>query len=265
MGAAAATVLGQLLSAVIALIYLFRMKTVKLRRTSFCLRGNMVKSIFQLGFASFLSQISIVLSMAAVLNMCRKYGALDPIFGQEQYAQIPTAVVGIVMKFYQIVIAIAVGLSAGCIPIVGYNIGAGRRDRARALMWRLLLCEAAVGVVAMLLFELFPNELIRLFGARSESVHYTRFAIRCIRLFLSTIALSCVNKGMFIYLQALGKAGAASALSLLREVGFGVGLVLLLPLWFGLDGVLYFMAAADILTFIPVMYTAIHTDRALLG
>lgn len=265
MGAAAATVLGQLLSAVIALVYLFRMKTVKLRRTSFCLRGNTVKSIFQLGFASFLSQISIVLSMAAVLNMCRKYGALDPIFGQEQYAQIPTAVVGIVMKFYQIVIAIAVGLSAGCIPIVGYNIGAGRRDRARVLMWRLLLCEAAVGVVAMLVFELFPNELIRLFGARSESVHYTRFAIRCIRLFLSTIALSCVNKGMFIYLQALGKAGAASALSLLREVGFGVGLVLLLPLWFGLDGVLYFMAAADILAFIPVMYTAIHTDRALLG
>ncbi len=265
MGAAAATVLGQLLSAVIALVYLFRMKTVKLRRASFCLRGNTVKSIFQLGFASFLSQISIVLSMAAVLNMCRKYGALDPIFGQEQYAQIPTAVVGIVMKFYQIVIAIAVGLSAGCIPIVGYNIGAGRRDRARVLMWRMLLCEAAVGVVAMLVFELFPNELIRLFGARSESVHYTRFAIRCIRLFLSTIALSCVNKGMFIYLQALGKAGAASALSLLREVGFGVGLVLLLPLWFGLDGVLYFMAAADILAFIPVMYTAIHADRALLG
>ena len=81
---------------------------------------------------SLLSQISLVASMAAVNNMIRKYGALDPIFGQEQYAQIPMAVVGIVMKFFQIVISIAVGLAAGCIPITGYNIGACHLDRRRS-------------------------------------------------------------------------------------------------------------------------------------
>lgn len=129
-GAAVATVIGQVVSAVMALIYLFRMKSVKLGRHSFAWSRKLLAGILLLGMSSFLAQISIVFSMAAVLNMCRKYGALDPIFGLEEYAHIPTAVVGIVMKFFQIVISIAIGLSAGCIPIVGYNIGAGRRDRA---------------------------------------------------------------------------------------------------------------------------------------
>ena len=72
---------------------------------------------------SFLSQISLVAAMAAINNMIRKYGALDTVFGQEQYAQIPMAVVGIVMKFFQIVISTVVGMAAGCIPIVGFNMG----------------------------------------------------------------------------------------------------------------------------------------------
>ena len=77
---------------------------------------------------SFLSQISLVAAMAAINNMIRKYGALDAVFGQEQYAQIPMAVVGIVMKFFQIVISIVVGMAAGCIPVVGFNMGAKKPD-----------------------------------------------------------------------------------------------------------------------------------------
>ncbi len=76
---------------------------------------------------SFLSQISLVAAMAAINNMIGKYGALDPVFGQEQYAQIPMAVAGIVMKFFQIVISIVVGMAAACIPIVGFNMGAGKK------------------------------------------------------------------------------------------------------------------------------------------
>ncbi len=68
-------------------------------------------------------------AMAAVQNMCTKYGAMDAVFGQPEYAQIPLAVLGIVMKFFQIAISIAVGMAAGCIPVVGYNIGAKRKDR----------------------------------------------------------------------------------------------------------------------------------------
>ncbi len=125
-GAAIATVLGQIVSAILAFVYLFRLKTIKLKKSGFRLAAEPVKRMLALGMTSFLSQISIVLSMAAVLNICRKYGALDPaIFGQEQYAQIPTAVIGIVMKFFQIVISIAIGLAAGCIPIVGHNVRRG--------------------------------------------------------------------------------------------------------------------------------------------
>lgn len=138
MGAAVATVLGQVLTAALSIWYLCRMKAVKLQRSSFVLSGKLMGRFLPLGICSFLSQISIVASMAAVNNMLRKYGALDPVFSQAQYAQIPMAVQGIIMKFFQIIISIAVGLAAGCIPIVGYNIGAGRNDRAKQL-FKLLL------------------------------------------------------------------------------------------------------------------------------
>ena len=263
MGAAIATVAGQLVGAVLAFAYLFRMNTVKLSRGSFRFSPALLGRILPLGATSFLSQISMVLSMAAVLNMLRKYGALDAVFGQEQYAHIPTAVVGIVMKFFQIVISIAIGLAAGCIPIVGYNIGAGRKDRAKELLTKLLLIEAVVGAVALLIFELFPMQLIGIFGAANESTYYTDFAVRCIRIFLSMVILSCVNKGITIFLQSLGLAKTSTALSLLREIVFGVGLPLLLPVFFGLNGILYFMAVADVITFLVSGFVIVHVYQIL--
>ena len=108
---------------------------------------------------SFLSQISLVAAMAAINNMIRRYGAADSVFGQAQYAQIPMAVVGIVMKFFQIVISIVVGMAAGCIPIVGYNMGAGAVERVKELFTRLLIAETAVGILALVIHypALFPE------------------------------------------------------------------------------------------------------------
>ena len=154
MGAAVATVIGQVLTAVLAVWYLCHMKAVTLHRQSFGLHGGLMKRFLPLGICSFLSQISLVASMAAINNMIRTYGALDPVFSQPVYAQIPMAVVGIVMKFFQIVISISVGMAAGCIPIVGYNMGAGRRDRAKSLFTLLLALEAAVGAAALGIVEL---------------------------------------------------------------------------------------------------------------
>lgn len=263
MGAAVATVLGQVAGAVFALVYLFRMKTIRLSRDSFRFRPGLLKKVLPLGATSFLSQISMVLSMAAVLNMLQTYGTLDPIFGQSQYAQIPTAVVGIVMKFFQIVISIAIGLAAGCIPVVGYNVGAGHTERVRGLLTRLLLAEVGVGIVATLIFELLPLQLIGIFGAANESVYYTDFAVRCIRIFLCLSILSCVNKGITIFLQSLGRAVTSTALSVLREIVCGVGLPLLLPVFFGLDGILYFMPAADVITFAVSAVVLIAVYREL--
>jgi putative MATE family efflux protein len=263
MGAAVATVLGQALTAVLAIWYLLHMKAVKLQKSSFRLHLGLAKRYLPLGICSFLSQISLVAAMAAIQNMTLKYGAVDEIFGQEQYAQIPMAVLGIVMKFFQIVISISVGLAAGCIPIVGYNIGAGRKDRAKALFTRLLAAEAAVGAVALLIVELFPRQLIGLFGAANESSYYTDYAVRCFRVYLCMMILATVNKGTFIYLQSLGKALMSTVLSMVREVVFGVGFALLLPRFFGLDGVLYSMPVSDVLTFVIAVFLIVYTYREL--
>lgn len=250
MGAAVATVAGQVLTAILAVWYLRHTKAVKLAKESFLLRKQIISRSLSLGICSFLSQISLVAAMAAINNMIRKYGALDPIFGQEEYAQIPMAVVGIVMKFFQIVISIVVGMAAGCIPIVGFNMGAERRDRVKKLFAMLLGAETLVGIVSLIIVEGLPRQLIAIFGAAGESVYYTEFAVRAFRVYLCMIVLACINKAAFIFLQAMGKAFASTVLSMIREVVFGVGLALLLPLFFGLDGVLYSMPAADILTFL---------------
>ncbi|MGN0975027.1 MAG: MATE family efflux transporter [Gemmiger sp.] len=263
MGAAVATVIGQVLTAVLSVWYLCHMKAVRLTRASFGVHFRLAAKYLPLGICSFLSQISLVAAMAAVNNMLRKYSALDPIFSQEAYAQIPMAVVGIVMKFFQIVISIAVGMAAGCIPIVGYNIGAGRKDRAADLFTLLLKAEALVGIVALLIVELFPRQMIALFGAANESVYYTQFAVRSFRIYLCLLPLATVNKATFIYLQSLGRAGLSTMLSLVREVVFGVGFALILPRFFGLDGVLYSMPVSDLLTFLISVVVIRYAYRTL--
>ncbi len=263
MGAAVATVLGQVLTAGLAIWYLCHMKAVKLERDSFGIHGKLAGKYLSLGICSFLSQISLVAAMAAIQNMTLKYGALDPIFGQSQYAQIPMAVLGIVMKFLQIVISVAVGMAAGCIPIVGYNIGAGRKDRAAKLFTHLLIAEAAVGVVALAIVELFPMQLIGIFGAANESIYYTNFAVRCFRIYLCMMVFATVNKATFIYLQSLGKALLSTMLSMVREVVFGVGFALLLPAFWGLDGLLYSMPVSDLLTFFISVVVITYTYRTL--
>ena len=263
MGAAVATVLGQVLTALLSIWYIFHMKMVKPGKTDFILSFSTSSRTLILGITSFLSQISLVAAMAAINNMVRKYGALDEIFGEEQYAQIPMAVVGIVMKFFQIVISIVVGMSAGCIPIVGYNMGAGRKDRVKELFTRLLIAEALVGAVSLLIVEFLPRQLIAIFGAANESIYYTQFAVKAFRIYLCMIIFACVNKACFIFLQAMGKAASSTFLSMVREIVFGVGFALFLPLFFGLDGVLYSMPLSDFLTFVIAAFLIINTYREL--
>lgn len=263
MGAAVATVIGQVATAVLAVWYLLHMKIIRPASGDYSLQGNICRRMLTLGITSFLSQISLVAAMAAINNMLRKYGSLDAVFGQEQYAQIPMAVVGIVMKFFQIVISIVVGMAAGCIPIVGYNMGAGKKLRVRELFTRLLIAEALVGAVALVLAEGFPRQLIDIFGAANESSYYTDFAIKAFRTYLCMMILACINKACFIFLQATGKALASTLLSMFREVVFGVGFALLLPVFFGLDGVLYSMPVSDILTFLISAVIIVKTYQEL--
>ena len=263
MGAAVATVIGQIATAILAIWYLFNMKVIKPGKEHYRLSGEVCGRTLALGITSFLSQISLVAAMAAINNMLRQYGAMDAIFGQAQYAQIPMAVVGIVMKFFQIVISIVVGMAAGCIPIVGFYMGAKNSSRVKELFTRLLIAEASVGAVAFILVECFPRQLIGIFGAANESAYYTSFAVKAYRIYLCMVIFACVNKACFIFLQAMGKALESTALSMIREVVFGVGFALLLPVFFGLDGVLYSMPISDILTFLIALVLIRGTYREL--
>jgi putative MATE family efflux protein len=262
-GAAVATVAGQILTATLSVWYLRHMKAVQIDKTSFSFRPGLIRKFLSLGITSFLSQISLVISMAAVQNICTIYGAMDAVFGRPEYAQIPLAVLGIVMKFFQIVISISVGLAAGCIPIVGFNMGAGRKDRAKTLFTYLLGCEAVVGLIAVLIVEIFPHQLIGIFGAANESSYYTTFAVKCFRTYLCMMVLATVNKGTFIYLQALGKALSSTIISMTREIVLGVALPIILPMFFGLDGLLYSFPAADIITFLVAAVVIRNTYHEL--
>lgn len=263
MGAAIATIIGQAITAGLAVWYLLHMKVIKPRWADCALHARTCVKTLTLGATSFLSQISLVAAMAAINNMLRKYGAMDAVFGQVQYAQIPMAVVGIVMKFFQIIISIVVGLAAGCIPIVGFNMGAGLKTRVKELFTKLLLAQTIIGVAALVLVEGFPRQLIDLFGAANESVYYTEFAVKAFRIYLCMMVLACVNKACFIFLQSMGKAAASNLLSVIREVVFGVGFALLLPRFFGLDGVLYSMPVSDVLTFAITTVLITHTYKEL--
>ncbi len=263
MGAAVATVAGQVLTALLSAWYLFRMKFVRLERSSFRPEGRVIRRSMSLGITSFLAQVSMVISMAAVQNMCMKYGAQDPVFGQPEYAQIPLAVLGIVMKFFQIAISIAIGMAAGCIPVAGYNVGAGKKDRVRKLFSSLQIGELIVGAVALVIVEVFPLQISMLFGAANESAYYSQFTVKCFRTYLCLMPLATLNKGTFIYLQALGKAAASTAVSLTREIIFGVFLPILMPMFLGLDGILWSFPAADFLTFFIAAFFIAKTYKEL--
>ncbi len=263
MGAAVATVIGQIVTAVLSVIYLMRIKGVHFAKRDFKLSWSLDKVFLPLGLTSLLSQISVVASMAAVNTMIVHTSLADPIFSQAQYSQIPMAVLGIVMKFFQIIISISVGLAAGCIPLIGYNSGAGRTDRIKQFLKTLIISEAAVGLAGLLIAEVFPSEIMQLFGAANESAYYQTFAVKAFRIYLCMMIPACINKGMFIFLQSLGRAFLSTALSLLREIVFGVGLTLLIPVWFCLDGVLYSMPVSDILAFAAVTLAVIRTAQEL--
>ena len=262
-GAAIATITGQIVVCILNLMYLRRMNSVTMTSDCFIPHLQALKQIIPLGMTSFFSQLSIVLSMAAVNNVLNIYGAQDPIFSQEEYSQIPLAVVGLVFKFFQIIVSVAIGLTAGCVPIIGYNRGSGQNDRLLELLGKIIKAEACVGIAAFIIFEGFATPITYLFGAANESVYYQDFAVTCIRLFLSMVIISCINKGIMIFLQGMGKAAQSTTISVIREIIGGVGLPILLPMLFGFDGILFFMPLAEILTFVFALVFILQMRKEL--
>ncbi len=242
-GAAIATILGQIVSAILSVIYIFNAKSFKLSKESFVLKTSVLSRVFPLGISSLLTQLSIVVIMGVMNSTLVKYGAMS-----EYGADIPMTVVGIVMKVFQIVIAFVVGIAAGCQPIIGFNYGAGKKKRVKEIYIKLIFAEVIIGIIATLAFELFPVQIISLFG--SESALYNHYATLAFRIFLSTIILCNIQKASSIFLQAVGKPVMSMSLSLLREFVLSVPLVLIFPTVFdlGVMGPLFSAPIADVIS-----------------
>lgn len=245
-GAALATIIGQIVSAFLAILYMTKAISFKLEKTSFVPKKIILTKTLPLGISSFLTQLSIVVIMAVMNNSLVVHGA------QSKYgADIPLTVVGIVMKVFQIVIAFVVGIAAGSQPIVGYNYGAGHFKRVREIFRKIILIECMIGFIAMFLFEIFPMQIIGIFGSESEL--YNEYAVLAFRIYLATILLCCVQKATSIFLQSLGKPMMSMALSLLRDFVLIVPLVLILANVNGVIGLLYSAPIADIISMIVVI------------
>ena len=256
MGAALATITGQIVTAICGVAYLTRAKAFKLDKKSFLPDGDIIKKFLPLGISSFLTQISIVVIMGVMNNVLVTYGARSK-YG----ADIPLTVVGIVMKVFQIVVSVCIGIAAGSQPIIGYNYGAGEYKRVKELFGAIIKAEAVVGIIAMVLFEAFPLQITAIFG--SEDGLYNEFAVMAFRIFLSMIVLTCIQKATSVFLQALGKPVMAMGLSLLRDFALSVPFAIMLPMFFGVEGALYSAPIADIGSAIAVIIMSIVTIKEL--
>ncbi len=246
-GAALATIAGQIVSALLAAWYLTHPLSFQLKKSSFRPSGHILRRFLPLGTSSFLTQLSIIVIMAVMNNTLVAYGA------QSKYGpDIPLTVVGIVMKVFQIVIAFVVGIAAGSQPIIGFNYGAKKFHRVKEIYLKMIFAECVIGIVSTILFEFFPLQIIGIFG--SESALYNEYAVLSFRIFLSTILLCCIQKSTSIFLQALGRPFLSMGLSLLRDFVISVPLVLILPQYLGITGPLYSAPAADIISFIAVLF-----------
>ena len=239
-GAAWATILGQFVSFLICAAYLRHPKTFRVGAGSFRPSMALLKPVMALGTSSLLTQLSIVIITVVNNILLVKYGA-----GSVYGADIPLAAFVVIMKLFQIVLNIAIGIAAGAQPIVGYNYGAKTYGRVRELLKLMIQWTAIVGLICIVLFEAVPGVFIRMFGSASDPVYF-HFAVLCLRIYLSLILVTCVQKVCAIFLQSIGKAKAAAPLSVLRDVLLIV-FSLLIPVFMGVTGIFWAAPAADVL------------------
>ena len=244
-GAAWATVIGQVASFAISMIYLFRTKTFRLKLKSFVPKIKIFAEALKLGMSSFITQMTIVVISLVCNIMLAKYGAMSH-YG----ADIPIAVIGIESKVFTVVINIVVGIVLGCQPIIGYNIGAKNIERVKKLYKAILLCTLVVGVIATLLFELAPNAVVGMFGKPTNIPNpddYWDFAQKTFRIFLALVAFTCAIKMSSIFFQAVGKPVFAILTSLIRDIICFIPLICTMPLFMGIDGILWSAPIADLI------------------
>lgn len=250
-GAAYATILGQFVSFLICIAYLGRSRVFKVKASDFIPSWKHIKPVLPLGCGSFLTQLCIVATTVVNNILLKSYGALS-VYGPD----IPLSAFVVITKLFQIILNIACGITAGALPIMGYNYGARLYGRVKETFRLVVQSTLTVCAVATILFESIPLVFVRMFGSDGGEL-YTGFAVYCLRVYLSLVIFTCLQKACAMFLQSIGHAKAAVPLSVLRDILLIV-LSLIFPTRMGVIGVLWAAPAADV---IAIVITAVVIAR----
>ena len=242
-GAAWATVLGQAASCLMALAYLPRFRNIRLQAEDFLPRPALWRRIASLGLSNSINQVAITFVQIVLNNSLTYYGALS-LYGSE----IPLATSGIVIKINAILLAIIIGISQGTQPIISFNYGAGKYDRVRRIYLLAVTVSLAISAVGFAAFQLFPRQIVSLFGTGDHL--YFEFAVKFMRTYLFMVVVNCVQLLSSNFFAAIGKPLRGLLLALTRQVFFLVPLLLILPRIWGLEGLLYAAPVADFIAFV---------------
>ncbi len=237
-GAAWATVIGQVISGIMVIVYFLRFRNVELHRDMLRPKAALLKAIASLGMASCINQIAMAIVQITMNNTLRYYGA-SSIYGTD----IPLACVGVISKVNMVFMAICIGISQGCQPIWGFNYGAGKYDRVRKTYLKAFQISLTIGILFFLCFQFFPRPLVSIFGSGSEE--YFRFAERYFRIFMFMTFVNGIQPMSSGFFTSIGKAKLGIVVSLTRQIIFLLPLILIFPVFMGIDGVMYAGPIAD--------------------
>ena len=248
-GAAAATVIGQFVSAVMVILYVRKFKTVNLEKIHFKPDFTVIKRISSIGMASCFNQLAIAVVQIVLNNSLSHYGGLSE-YGSSE----PIACAGIVMKVNMIVFSIVIGLAQGTQPIESFNYGARQYDRVKKAYRLAVITGAGISVAAFIMFQIFPRQILSVFGKGSET--YFTFGVRFFRIFLFFTWINCLQPITSTFFTSIGKPIKGVFLSLTRQILFFIPFLLILPLFFGIDGIIYTGPTADLLSAIVAIVMA---------
>ncbi len=237
-GAAWATVIGQFVSAMLVFNYFTRFKTVKLSLKHLVLKGRVIGKVLSLGTAPCSNQLAMMVVQIVLNNSLKYYG------GQSDFGEsIPIACVGIISKVCMVFFSFVIGISQGLQPIVSFNYGAENYGRVKKAYKLAIRASFVISMFAFFMFQVFPRQIIRLFGEGSEE--YYQFAVRYFKVYMFFICLTFIQPITSNFFTAIGKPVKGVFLSLTRQIIFLIPLILILPRFMGLDGILYAGPIAD--------------------
>ncbi len=251
-GGALATIIGQIISFIIAILYIRKIKSVKLEKRDFLLNKSVFK-ILALGLSSFINQCIILVLFVYMNNVMKYFGGVSK-FGED----IPLSVYGVVSKINSLFISTVLGISIGSQPIIGYNYGAGNELRVKETLKKVLIINFTVGIIFNLLFVLFPGELAKIFISTKDDnyVLFMEFAILMCRSFFLLLALNALEMTASITIQSLGKVKKATIITFIRQIILFIPISLIMAFIFklGIYGILYAGLVSDILCFIITIF-----------